>query len=281
MAQEGIRMSPLFSGTVHGNGLTAPSLGFGTFELSPEDAERGVADALDLGYRHIDTASMYGNEEAVGAAIRASGVDRDDIVVTTKVAPEDADDVVGSAEASLKRLDLDHVDLLLIHWPSHDAPIEQVVSDLDTARERGLTRAIGVSNYTAAQVRQAATVAPLATNQVEYHPFLSQEAVLEACRDNEMFVTAYSPLARGLVMKDSVLNEIAADVDRGPAEVALRWLLDQRDVAAIPRSSNRDHIAANLGVDFALTQAHRLRIDQLPKNIRQIDPPFAPHWDEV
>lgn len=266
--------------TLSAAGLTVPALGYGTWELAPDVAERGVAAALDVGYRHVDTASMYGNEEAVGAAIRNSGVDRDDIHLTTKVAPEDADDVVGAARASLDRLGLDHVDLLLIHWPSHDAPVEQVVEDLDRAREQGMTRAIGVSNYTSDQVALAAKVAPLATNQVEFHPFLSQDAVLEACRAHDMFLTAYSPLAKGEVLDDDTLAAIAEETGASPATVALRYLLDQGDVAALPRSSNPDHIASNAKVDeVQLTDEQRQRIADLPKDHRIIDPPFAPEWD--
>ncbi len=261
-------------------GITVPALGFGTWELEPAVAERSVSDALDLGYRHVDTAAMYGNEEAVGAAIRGHDVDRDDVHVTTKILPQDAGDVTGAAEACLSRLGLDHVDLLLIHWPSHDEPIEQVIEGLDAVRERGLTRAIGVSNYTSEQVHLAAKVAPLATNQVEYHPFLSQEAVLEACRANDMFLTAYSPLAKGGVFDDDTITAIAAEVDASPATVSLRWLLDQGDVAVLPRSSNRDHIASNAQVDVPLDDDHRQRIASLPKDRRIIDPPFAPEWDE-
>lgn len=269
--------------TVSAAGTTVPALGFGTWELDPADAERSVADALELGYRHIDTAAMYGNEEAVGAAIRGSGVDRDEIHLTTKVWNDDAkrDDVAKAAEASLERLGLDHVDLLLIHWPTDVAPIEETIEGLAAVQERGLTRSIGVSNYTADQVRTAAKVAPLATNQVEYHPFLSQHAVLDACRANDMFLTAYSPLAHGKVIGDPVLDEIAAEVGHGAPEVALRWLLDHGDVAVLPRSQNRDHIASNATVDFTLTDEQRARIDGLPKDLRQIDPPFAPEWDEA
>ena len=275
---------PLLStGTLHAAGIDVPALGFGTWELAPADAERSVRDALDIGYRHIDTAAMYGNEEAVGAAVRGHDVDRDEVHVTTKVPREDArrEGVVAAAEASLQRLGLAHVDLLLIHWPNADVPIEETVEALAEVQERGLTRAIGVSNYTADQVHAAARVAPLATNQVEFHPFLSQEAVLEACRSHDMFLTAYSPLANGMAISDPVLNEVARDVGCGPAEVALRWLLDHDDVAVLPRSSNRDHIAANADVDFSLDQAHRTRIDDLPKDRRQLDPPFAPDWDRV
>lgn len=267
--------------TLTAAGITLDAIGFGTWELEPEVAERGVAAALDVGYRHIDTASMYGNEEAVGAAIRGSGIDRDEVHLTTKVTPEDAGDVVGAARASLDRLGLDHVDLLLIHWPSHDEPIEQVIEDLDRAREQGMTRAIGVSNYTSEQVALAAKVAPLATNQVEFHPFLSQDAVLEACAAHDMFLTAYSPLAKGGVFDDDTLAEIAEETGGTPATVALRYLLDQGEVAALPRSSNPDHIAANAKVDeVSLSDEQRQRIADLPKDRRIIDPPFAPEWDD-
>lgn len=269
--------------TVTAHGLAVPAMGYGTWELDPDVAERGVRDALDLGYRHVDTAAMYGNEEAVGRAIRDSDVDRDQVHVTTKVHHGDAkrDDVIAAAEASLRRLGLDHVDLLLIHWPTDAAPIEETVEALAEVQEREWTRAIGVSNYTADQLRTAAKAGPVVTNQVEYHPFLSQERVLEACRELDVFLTAYSPLAHGMAIESEVLNEIAAEVARGPAEVALRWLLDHGDVAVLPRSSNHDHIAANLGVDFELTPEHRTKIDGLPKDLRQIDPPFAPDWDPV
>ena len=266
--------------TLSAAGITVPALGFGTWELEPDVAERSVSAALEVGYRHVDTAAMYGNEESVGAAIRGSGVDRDEIHLTTKVTPEDADDVAGAAEACLDRLGLDHVDLLLIHWPSHDASIEQVVEDLDRVRERGLTRAIGVSNYTSDQVAIAAKVAPLATNQVEFHPFLSQDEVLEACRANDMFLTAYSPLAKGGVFDDDTLTSIAEEVGASPATVALRWLLDHGDVAVLPRSSNPDHIASNAELEFSLSDDQRQRIADLPKQRRIIDPPFAPDWDD-
>ncbi len=261
--------------------VAVPALGFGTWELSADEARDSVRDALDLGYRHIDTAAMYRNEEAVGAAIRDHDVDRDEVFLTTKVQPQHAkyDDLLQATQDSLRRLGLDHVDLLLIHWPS-DVPVEETVEALAEAQSRGWTRTIGVSNHTSDQVRTAAKVAPLITNQVEYHPFLSQEVVLETCRELGMFVTAYSPLAKGDAVGDPVLNEIAEELGCGPAEVALRWLLDQDGVAVIPRSSNRDHIASNArALEITLTDEQRARIDQLPKDRRQIDPAFGPDWD--
>lgn len=267
--------------TVTAHGVTVPALGFGTWQLAPDTAERCVRDALDLGYRHVDTAAMYGNEEAVGTAIRDHDVDREDVFLTTKVQPQHAqyDDLLEATQASLRRLGLDHVDLLLIHWPS-DVAVEETVEALAEAQSRGWTRAIGVSNHTADQVRTAAKVAPIITNQVEYHPFLSQNVVLDACRELGLFVTAYSPLAKGDAISDPVLTEIADEIGCGPAEVALRWLLDQDGVAAIPRSSDRDHIASNAqALEVSLTDDQRARIDQLPKDRRQINPASAPHWD--
>lgn len=266
--------------TVHD--IAMPALGYGTWELAPADAERGVAEALDLGYRHVDTAAMYGNEEAVGAGIRASGVDRDEVFLTTKVWRDDAapDDVPKATEASLRRLGVDHLDLLLIHWPAeHIAPIEEVVEALHGVQERGLTRAIGVSNHTADQLRRAARAGPVATNQVEYHPLLAQDDVLGACRELDIPLTAYSPLARGEVMDQPALREIADEVGATPVQVALRWLLDHGDVAAIPKATSRDHIAANLDLDFTLRDEHRSRIaDELPKDRRKVDPAFGP-WN--
>lgn len=269
------------SETVAALGRAVPALGFGTWELEPDVAERSVRDALDLGYRHIDTAAIYGNEEAVGRAIRQCGLDRDAVFVTTKVWKDDArrDDVGKAVEASLGRLGLDHVDLLLIHWPTGPAPIEETIEALAAMQGQGRTRAIGVSNHTADQVHRAAAVAPLATNQVEYHPLLSQDRVLEACRQEGMFLTAYSPLAHGMVFDTPEIVDIAREIGRDPAQVALRWLLAQGDVAVLPRSSSRDHIAANAELDFTLSDEHRARLDALPKDRRQIDPPFAPDWD--
>ena len=267
--------------TIDIHGVRVPELGFGTWELEPDDAERGVRDALELGYRHIDTAAMYGNEEAVGRAISQSEVDRDEIFVTTKVWMDDASrtDLIPAAEASLQRLGLDHVDLLLIHWPTDVAPIEETVEALDETRKRGWTRLIGVSNYTADQLRIACKVGPVATNQVEYHPFLSQDAVHTVCRDEGLFLTAYCPLAHGSVIGHPAMREIAEAHDVSEAQVALRWLVDHGDVAAIPRSRNRDHIASNSELDFELTDEDRARIDALPKDDRKVDPPFAPEWD--
>jgi 2,5-diketo-D-gluconate reductase B len=264
------------------DGVRIPAIGYGTWEVTGDSAYDNVRAAIDAGYRHIDTAQAYGNETEVGRAIADSGVDRDDLFVTTKVWFERAatDDVLSSTEESLRKLGTDHVDLLLIHWPTDVAPIEETVSALDQARQKGWTRLIGVSNYTTEQVRRAAAVAPIATDQVEYHPFLGQDALLSVLRENGMFLTAYSPLAHGRAIGDGTLDAIAEAHDVSGPQVALRWLLQQPDVVALPRSEDPEHIASNLDVfGFSLTDDEVARIDALPKDDRQIDPPFAPEWD--
>ncbi len=269
------------SPTVTAQGVTMPAIGFGTFELTEATAERTVAEALDLGYRHVDTAVGYDNETGVGRGLRASGIDRDEVWVTTKIRPDHAaaDEVPAEVEGSLERLELDHVDLVLLHWPTTDVEVEETIEAMDVLRQRGLTRTIGISNHPVALMRRAAAAGPVFTNQVEYHPFLGQDAVIVAARDLDMTVTAYSPVARGDVFDDDVLADIAAAHDADPGQVALRWLLDHEGVAVIPRSSNVDHIAANLDVDLDLSTGDTQRVDDLPKDRRLIDPPFAPDWD--
>lgn len=262
--------------------VSVPRLGLGTWELTDGDAYDSVRAALDIGYRHIDTAQAYGNEEEVGRAIADSGVDRDDIFLTTKVWMEDAapQDVERTTGESLERLGLDHVDLLLIHWPTDIAPIEATVEALQAQQERDRTRLIGVSNYTAAQFQRAAKVADVATNQVEYHAKLGQDTVLNAVRSEDAFLTAYSPLGHGDLFGDDTVEQIAEEADASAAQVALAWLLAQDDVVALPRSSSKDHIADNFeAMKLELTDEQIGKLDDLRKDDRQIDPPFAPDWD--
>ena len=266
-------------------GARIPALGFGTFELEAGDAERMVHHALDTGYRHVDTAQMYRNEEAVGRAVRESGLDLGQVFVTTKVWPDRFrdGDLQRSVEESLRRLRLEQVDLLLLHWPSDEVPLEETLRALMDAQDRGLTSHIGVSNFPSALMRAAARIAGpgrLATNQVEYHPFLSQRAVLDTARELGMSVSAYCPLARGRVFGDPVLQRIARAHGKNEGQVALRWLLDQ-GVIALPRTTREAHADANLDVlDFHLDEAEHAAIDaELPKDRRLIDPSFAPAWD--
>ena len=268
------------------NGAAIPALGFGTWELRGDTARKLVEQALEIGYRHIDTAQMYGNEAEIGAALKRSGLPRDRVFVTTKVWPDNfrRGDLERSAEQSLARLGLDHVDLLLLHWPSPDVPLAETMEALNAVAERGQARHIGVSNFNTARIDEAVrrSARPLVTNQVEYHPFLSQDSVLRRCRDHGMSLTAYCPLARGRVFSDPVLARVAAAHGKGPGQVALRWLVQQEGVVAIPRSSSAAHARANFAIgDFELTAAEMAEITALAKPAGRIVDfaASAPAWD--
>lgn len=266
-------------------GARVPVPGLGTWQLSGRGCFETVRHALDLGYRHIDTAQMYGNETEVGWAMRESGLARDAIFLTTKLAPGNlaAAAVRRTAEESLRRLATDHVDLLLIHWPTGEAPLGETLGALAALRAAGKTRYIGVSNFNVALLQEAIEThgANLLCNQVEYHPYLSQRAVLAAVRRQGMMLTAYSPLARGRVQRDPALAAIGRKYGKAPAQVALRWLLDQDGVAAIPKAAGRAHLAANLDIfDFTLSAEDRAAIDALRDAYRVVDPTgWAPDWD--
>jgi 2,5-diketo-D-gluconate reductase B len=259
-----------------------PKLGFGTWRLAGRECSDGVADALGAGYRHVDTAAMYGNEEEVGRGMRASGVDRSEIWLATKVWPEDLepDRVRRSLEASLRRLAVDHVDLFLIHWPNPRVPLADTLAAMAALRDEGQTREMGVSNFTAAQFREALDLAPVVVNQVEYHPFLSQDAVLEVCRERSAELSAYRPLAKGEVAEDPVIAEIAAAHDATPAQVALAWLVGQEGVSAVPKTSSPERRRENLAaLELELTPEERRRMDGLPKDRRAVETDWSPNWD--
>ena len=273
---------------VEANGANIPAIGLGTWTLKDEAATGLVAAALGAGYRHVDTAAMYENEAAVGAGLRASTVPRDEVFLTTKVWPSDiADgDLQRSLEASLTRLQVDQVDLALIHWPSKTIPLAQSIKALNEVKDRGLARNIGVSNFTVALVEEAVALSrhPLACNQVEYHPFLNQDRVLAACRGHGMAVVSYCPLARGTeLFPDPAVSAAAARHDKTPAQIVLRWQVQQEGVIAIPRSSNADRIAQNLQVfDFALDDDEVAALDALRVRQQRIcDFEFSPDWDTV
>ncbi|MBA2529722.1 MAG: aldo/keto reductase [Euzebyales bacterium] len=263
-------------------GEQVPAVGLGTWELEGASCRQAVAEALDMGYRHIDTAQAYDNEGQIGEVLRTSAVDRGEIFLTTKVANRNhaPSDVHRSVGDSLRALGSDYVDLLLVHWPVEFDTIGQTLEAMLELHAEGKVRHIGVSNFSPTQFELAAEIAPVACNQVEYHPFLSQAAVLEMARKHDAIVTAYSPLARGDVVSDGTITEIAERHGKSPAQVALRWLIEQDGVTAVPKASSREHLAANLDLfDFALTDADRERIDGLSRGERIIDPPFGPDWD--
>jgi 2,5-diketo-D-gluconate reductase B len=263
-------------------GTRVPVLGFGTWLIEGADATEAVRDALAIGYRQIDTARAYGNEREVGRGIADSGVAREEIFLTTKVPHDEAsaDEVQRDCEQSLERLGVDYLDLLLLHWPSPDVPLEETLKALTALRADGRIRNLGVSNFPAGLLKQALDLAPVFCDQVEYHPFLDQSRLLELARANDVLITAYSPLAHGKVPDDETLNRIGQAHDKTAGQVALRWLLDQDHVSPIPKASSHERRVENFEVfDFELSAEERAEIDGLPKDVRTADPPWAPNWD--
>ena len=278
-------MQPAKAPILEAHGAKMPAIGFGTMELPHRPAEL-VAHAINAGYRHIDTARKYGTEEHVGAGIRASGIARSELFVTTKVTELDAReaDFLRSAETSLKALGLDYVDLLLVHWPQPKVPFSETLGALAKAKRRGLTRHIGVSNFTLAMLDEAWRVCPepLVTNQIEYHAYLPQDRMIAALKRYGMILTAYCPVARGQLLGDPIIGEIAAHHGKAPAQICLRWLIQQPMVAAVPRALEEQHITENIDVfSFSLSDEEMRRIAALRKhNVRIADPPErAPKWD--
>jgi 2,5-diketo-D-gluconate reductase B len=264
-------------------GAAIPALGFGTWQIEGDDAREAVRDALEIGYRHIDTAKAYGNEREVGAGMRESGVAREDIWLTTKVPHTEASpaQVREAAEGSLERLGTDYVDLLLLHWPNPDVPLEETIVALDLLRRDGKAKHIGVSNFPAGLLQRALEVAPLLSDQVEYHPFLDQSKLLQVAEEHDVLITAYSPLAHGKVPDDGTLREIGEAHGKTAGQVALRWLLDQPRVSPIPKASSHARRQENFEVfDFELSDEERKRIDELPKDVRTANPPWAPDWSD-
>jgi len=268
--------------TIEIQGVTVPRLGFGTWQIEGSDAREAVRDALEIGYRQIDTAQAYGNEAEVGAGIADSGVDRGEVFLTTKIFPGEFEPEAlrAAADTSLTALDTEYIDLLLLHWPDDSVPLEQTLAALVALREAGKIRQLGVSNFPAALLEEALTHAPVFCDQVEYHPFLGQGQLLELARANDVLVTAYSPLAHGRVPDDKSLAEIGEAHGKSAGQVALRWLLVQPAVSPIPKASSHERRVENFEVfDFALSDEERARIDALPKDDRQIDPDFGPDWE--
>ena len=262
-------------------GISLPRLGLGTFRMQGDACRAAVEGGLALGYRHLDTAEMYDNEEAVGAAIAASGIARKDLHVTTKVWNENlAPDALRRAfDTSLKKLRLDHVDLYLVHWPAPNMNLPKIFETLMRLKEEGRTRAIGVANFNVALVKTVIEEigAPIACNQVEYHVMLDQARLRQ-------FLTAKSippPLAKGLAASDAALAAIGRKHNASAAQVALKWLLDQDGVAAIPKASRAESQQANLdALKLRLDDADRKAIAALPKDKRCVNPSgYAPAWD--
>jgi diketogulonate reductase-like aldo/keto reductase len=289
--------------TVEANGAHIPALGFGTWELFGKEGEQAVQDAIEIGYRHFDTAQAYGNEADVGAAIAATGM-RDACFLTTKIWPENYEpDSFRKAMAQSAEHLHGPADLVLLHWPRFDMPLTTLMDNLNWAREEGLARHIGVSNFPSQLLHEAARLssAPLAANQMEYHPFLNQSRVLAACRELGVALTAYCPIARGRVFKTEVIAKIAKAHGKSAGQVTLRWLVQQEGVIAIPRTSSAERARENFNIfDFSLSKSEMAAIHGLADPAGRIVPdeeireqqglqsgdghavlPYLPEWDPV
>jgi len=265
-------------------GISLPRLGFGTYRMQGDACRAAVESALGLGYRHIDTAEMYGNEEAIGAAIAASPVARKDLHVTTKVWNENlAPDAMRRAlEGSLKKLRLDQVDLYLVHWPAKNMNLPSMFETLMKLKQEGRARAIGVANFNIAMLKTVIEEikAPIACNQVEYHVMLDQTRLRHYMAAKSLPLVAYCPLAQGRAASDPTLMAIGRKHGASAAQVALKWLLDQDDVAAIPKASRAESQKANLGaLNVGLDEEDLRAIAGLPKDRRCVTPGFSPAWD--
>lgn len=266
--------SAAMMGSVELDGAPIPKLGLGTWQNTDESCVESVRTGLELGYRHLDTAQAYGNEEAVGTGLAESDVDREDVFLTTKVWRSNLafDDVHETVRGSLDRLGVDYVDLLLIHWPHPRVPVEETLSAMAELREEGLVSHLGVSNFTAAQLEEAVAVcdAPIVANQVQYHPLVDQSTLRSTCEELDVALTAYSPLARGGVLDHDVLESIGDRHDKSAPQVALRWLLQQDGVVAIPKATSRKHLAENHDVfDFSLTDAEMREIHDIEPGLKR------------
>ena len=272
--------------TIRTQGVDIPHLGFGTFRMPGGESQPVVESAIALGFRHIDTAAMYENEAAVGAALAASGVKREELFVTTKVWHDQLspDALHRAFDISRGKLNLDYVDLYMIHWPNRDMDMAATLEALMALRERGLTRAIGVCNFNLPMIRRAVEQigAPIATLQVEYHPFLSQAPMLAYLRGKGIPMTAYAPLAQGRAASDPTLAFLGHKHGCSAAQMAVAWLLDQEGVIVIPKAARPESQKANLdALGTRLDDEDRAAIAALPKDQRFVRPPFAPEWDAV
>lgn len=265
-------------------GIEVPEIGLGTFGLIGKTGEQVIKMALNMGYRHIDTAQDYKNEREVGNAIKQSNIKRDELFITTKIdrIHLEPEKLLKTAEQSLLDLDVPYVDLLLVHWPNPDVEIEKTIEAMLSFRDQGKALNIGVSNFPMKLLKEVKEdlAAPIFCNQVEYHSLLGQFELLDYAADQDLLVTAYSPLGQGKLVAHPLLVEIGKKYGKSASQIALRWLIEQEQVVAIPKASSREHLEANLDIyDFILEDDDFYAIDDLDKTTRVINPDFAPEWD--
>jgi diketogulonate reductase-like aldo/keto reductase len=262
------------------SGAELPALGLGTYDLDDDETADSVRAALDAGYGHIDTAEGYHNEEAIGDALAESDVDRDDVFLTSKVLAKNLnyESVIESCETSLDRLGTDYLDLYLIHWPNPAISLRETLQAMAELRDRGLVRDVGVSNFSAYQLSCAHHVSdvPIAVNQIEFHPWFQRPDLVDYCRETDTVIEAAAPLARTDVFDDEVVAELAEKYDRHPAQVVVRWAIDN-GVVPLPRSSTPDHVRANADLDWELDEADRRRLDERDRDAPVYDTP-ARDW---
>ena len=249
-------------------GEKVPSVGLGTYRLTGDTCARAVKRALALGYRHVDTAQMYGNEAEVGRGIEGSGLDRGGIFLTTKVWPSDFahDRVISKTHESLRKLGTDYVDLLLMHWPGDGVPLGETLGAMRELQVEGSVLHVGVSNFSPSLVEEATGHAEIFCNQVQYHPYRSQDALVDQSQMMDYLLTAYTPLSRGGVQDDATLGEIGEAHGKTATQVALRWLVQQDNVSAIPKATGEEHLGENLDVfDFELSEEEMDRVFSLSR----------------
>lgn len=272
--------------SINANGAAIPALGYGTYGMHGTGLVRMIQEALKTGFRHIDTAQIYGNEAEVGEGVVLSGISRSEVFITTKVWVANYPTLrfARSVDESLRSLRTDYIDLLLLHWPTDAVPLADQISALNAVVQAGKVRHIGVSNFNKALLQQAVELSeiPLVTNQFEYHPYLKQSAIVAATRSAGMAVTAYCGMAVGRVFSDPTLKEIASRYEKGISQVVLRWLVQQDGVAALSRTTNENRLADNLAIfDFELASEDMAAIHNLAQpNSRIVSPPgLSPRWD--
>ena len=263
------------------DGTQLPLLGKGTYKLTGQEVQDAVSLALETGYTHLDTAEGYMNEAAIGSAI--ADHDRDDLVLTSKVLPKNLDyeSVIRSCQATLDKLGTDYLDLYLIHWPNPAISMRETFDAMAELHDRGMVQNVGVSNFSRYQLRTALHVSdvPIAVNQIEYHPWFQRPDLVEFCREHDVVVEAAAPLARTDVLSDPIVQELATEYDRTPAQIVLRWAIED-DIAVIPRSRSREHIEENFDLfDFSLDEADHQRLTDCDRDEPVYDD-RVPAWDD-
>ena len=255
------------------DGNEIPAMGYGTYRLKGNECRRSVKSALKAGYTHIDTAEMYGNESEIGEVI--DEVDRSDLFITSKVSPKNLhhDDLIEACESSLERLDTEYLDLYLIHWPNENIPTKETFSAMGELHKQEKVKSIGVSNFTIPEIKEAMDVSPVpvTANQVEFHPWLYQEELLDFCNENDIILIAYAPLARTKVLQDETIQELAEKYDKTPGQITLRWEVEKGTVP-IPKAGSEPHIKENIQLfDWELDPEDVERIDSISKENRLIN----------